>query len=162
MNVLHYPTVQYEALVILFQDTHCICANKLITPDLAIAGSSLSRKLGLATFVHDWLKWTFVDQSPTTLETEWLCANVDGYRIVNVHKSSPTRLQASNFPVFSYPFSMLAILIVSMLTAVIKPAVSMESALLLGKALAALSLFTTQRTWPPFILAAGILAPILI
>ena len=60
------------------------------------------------------------------------------------------------------PFSMLAILIAHMSTEVIEPAVPMESALLLGQALTAFSLSTTQRTWLPFILAAGTLAPTLI
>ena len=57
---------------------------------------------------------------------------------------------------------MLVILIVSMSTGVIEPAVPMESALLLGQALMALSLSMTQRVWPPFIPAAGTLAPTLI
>ena len=48
-----------------------------------LAGFSLSRKHGLATFVHERLKWTLYDQSPTTSETEWLCVDVDGYKIVN-------------------------------------------------------------------------------
>ena len=60
------------------------------------------------------------------------------------------------------PFSILAILIVHMSTGVIEPAVPMKSALLLGQALAALSLSKIQRMWPPFILAAGTLAPTLI
>ena len=57
---------------------------------------------------------------------------------------------------------MLAILIVHMSTGVIEPAVTIESALLLGQDLTALSLSTTQRTWLPFIVAAGTLAPTLI
>ena len=56
MNVLHHLAVQYEALVILLQETHCTCADKLSIPGFALAGSSLSRKHGLATFVHDRLK----------------------------------------------------------------------------------------------------------
>ena len=103
INGLHHLTVQYVALVILFQETHCTCADKLTIPGFALAGSSLSRKHGLATFDHDWLKWTLVDQSPTTLETEWLSYDVDGYRIVNVYKPPPTQLQASDFPVFPHP-----------------------------------------------------------
>ena len=70
MNVLQHLAVQYEALVILLQETHCTCADKLTIPGFALAVSSLSRKHGLATIVHDWLKWTFVEQSPTTSETE--------------------------------------------------------------------------------------------
>ena len=103
MNVLHHLAVQHEALVILLQETHCTCADKLTIPGFALAGSSLSRKHGLATFVHDRLKWTFVDQSPTTSETEWLCVDVVDFRIVNVYKPPPTRLQASDLPVFPHP-----------------------------------------------------------
>ena len=44
MNVLHHLAVQYEALVILLQETHCNCADKPKTPGCALAGSSLSRK----------------------------------------------------------------------------------------------------------------------
>ena len=87
MNVLYHPAVQYETLVILLQETHC---------------TRLSRKHGFDTFVHDRLKWNLVDQSPAKLETEWLCVDVNGYRIVNVYKSPPTRLQASDLPVFPH------------------------------------------------------------
>ena len=70
MNVIHHLAVQYEALVILFQGTHCTCADKFTIPGFALAGSFLSRKHGLATFVRDQLKWTLVNQSPATSETE--------------------------------------------------------------------------------------------
>ena len=103
INVLHHLTVQYEALVILFQETHCTCADKLTIPGFALAGFSLNRKYGLATFVDDRLKLTLIDQSRTTPETEWLCVDVDGYRIVNVYKPPPTRLQASHLPMFLHP-----------------------------------------------------------
>ena len=112
-------------------------------------------------FVHDLLKWSLVDQSPTTSETEWLCMEVDGYRIVNVYKPTPVRLQVSNLPVRVVILIVLVILIVRISTGVIELAVPMESALLLGQALTTLSLFTTQRTWSPFILEAGTLAPTL-
>ena len=56
MNVLHHLAVQYEALVILFHETHCTWADKLTVPCFALAGSSSSRKHDLATFVHDRLK----------------------------------------------------------------------------------------------------------
>ena len=71
-------SVQYEALVILFQETHCTCADKLTISGFALAGSSLSRKHGLAMFVLDRLKWALVDQSPTTSQIEWLWVDVDG------------------------------------------------------------------------------------
>ena len=102
MNVLHHLAVQYEALVILLQETHCSCADKLTVPGFALAGSFLSRKHGLAAFIHDRLKWILVDQSPALSESEWLCVDVDGYRIVNVYKPPPTRLQAYDLPVFPH------------------------------------------------------------
>ena len=61
INVLHHLALQYEALVILLQETHCTCADKLTIPGFVLTGSSLSRKHGHATFVHDRIKWTLVD-----------------------------------------------------------------------------------------------------
>ena len=103
MNVLHHFAMQFEALVILLQETHCIDAEKLVLPNYQLAGSSLSRKHGLATFVHERLRYTLLDQSPPTLEIEWMCVNVDGYKIVNVYKPPPTRLRSLDLPVFSHP-----------------------------------------------------------
>ena len=103
MNVLHHLATQLEAFVILLQETHCISAEKLVLSNYQLAGFSLSRKHGLATFVHERLKWTLYDQSSTTLENEWLCVDVDGYKIVNIYKPPPTRLQVSDLPVFTHP-----------------------------------------------------------
>ena len=103
MNVFHYLAVQYQALVILLQKSHCTCADKLTIPGFTLAGSSLSRKHCLATFVHDQIKWALVGQSLATSETEWLCVDVDGCRIVNVYKPPSTRLQASDLAVFPHP-----------------------------------------------------------
>ena len=90
MNVLHHLAAQYEALVISLEEIYCTCADKLTIPSFALIRSFLSRKHGLVTFLHDRLKWTLVDQPPATLDTEWLCMNVDGYRNVNVYKPPPT------------------------------------------------------------------------
>ena len=103
MNVLHHLAVQFEALVILLQQTHCASTDKLVIPSFALAGYCLNRIHGLAAFVHERLKWTLVDQSPFTSETEWLCVDVDGYKIVNVYKPPPTPLQTTNLPVFPHP-----------------------------------------------------------
>ena len=103
MNVLHHLAVQYQALVILLQKSHCTRADKLTIPGFTLAGSSLSRKHGLAMFVHDRPKRTLVGQYPATSDAEWLCVDVDGYIIVNVYKPAPTRLQASDLPVFPHP-----------------------------------------------------------
>ena len=103
MSVLNHLAAQREALVILLQEIHCTSAQRLVLPDYQLAGFSLSRKHGLATFVHERLKWTLLDQSPPTSETEWLCVDVDGYKIVNVYKPPPIRLQVYDLPVFPHP-----------------------------------------------------------
>ena len=102
MSILYYLAAQREALVILLQKTHCTPAQRLVLPNYQQTGFSLSRKHGLATFVYERLKWTLFDQSPLTLETQWLCVDVDRYKIVSVYKPSPIRLQVSDFPVFPH------------------------------------------------------------
>ena len=89
-NVLHHLATQLEAFVILLQETHCTSAEELVLSSHQLVGFSLSRKHGFATFVHQQLKWTLCDQSPTISETEWLCVDVDGYKIVNICKPPPT------------------------------------------------------------------------
>ena len=103
MNVLHHLAMQSETLVILLQETYCTDAEKLVLPNYQLAGSSLSRKDGLATFVHERLRYTLLDQSPPTSEIEWLCVDVDGCKIVNVYKPTPTRLRTLDLPVFPHP-----------------------------------------------------------
>ena len=54
INVIHHLALQSEALVILLQETHRTAdAEKLILSNYQLAGSSLSRKHGLATFIHE-------------------------------------------------------------------------------------------------------------
>ena len=103
MNVLHHLALQSEALVILLQETHCTDAEKLILPNYQLAGSSLSRKHGLVTFVHERIRYTLLDQSPPTSEIELLYVYVNGYKIVNVYKTSRTRLRSMDLPVFLHP-----------------------------------------------------------
>jgi len=52
-----------------------------VISNLSLAGSILSRNHGLATFVHERLEWSLVDQSPKLSETEWLCEDVAGYAL---------------------------------------------------------------------------------
>ena len=103
MNVLHRLAVHHEALIILLQETHCTSSKKLMLPSFALAGFSLSRMHDLATFVHERLKYTCLKQSHLKSETEWLCVDVDGYKIVNVYKPPPTRLRASDLLVLPHP-----------------------------------------------------------
>ena len=41
--------------------------------------------------------------TPPTSEIEWLCVDVDGYKIVNVYKPPPTRLRSLDLPMFPHP-----------------------------------------------------------
>ena len=103
MNVLHHIAIQSEALVILLQETHCTDAEKLVLPNYQLAGSSLNMEAWpfhvcpRATEIHAF------GTIPPTSEIEWLCVDVDGYKIVNVYKPPPTRLQTLNLPVFAHP-----------------------------------------------------------
>ena len=51
-------------------------AEKLVLPNYQLAGSSLSRKHGLVTFVYKRQRYMLLNQSPPTLEIEWLCVDV--------------------------------------------------------------------------------------
>ena len=102
MNILYHLTLQSEALVMLLQDAHCTDAEKLVLPNYQLAGS-LSRKHGPAIFVHKRLRYMLLDQSPPTSKIEWLHVDVDGYKIVNIYKPSPMRLQTLDLPVFPHP-----------------------------------------------------------
>ena len=75
MNVLHHLAIQSEALIIFLQKTHCTDAEKLVLPNYQLDEFSLSRKHGLATFFHERLRYTLLDQSPLTSEIEWLCVD---------------------------------------------------------------------------------------
>jgi len=59
---------------------------------LSLAGLVLSRKHGLATFVHERLEWSLVDQSPEQSEIERLCVDVAGHKIIIVYKPPRSRL----------------------------------------------------------------------
>ena len=86
--------------------------------DLLPVTKGLSRKHGLATFVHERLRYTLLDQYPPTSKIEWLCVDVNGYKILNVYKPLPMRLRSLGLPVFAHPIFTLAILTVVMLTGV--------------------------------------------
>ena len=99
MNVLHHLILQSKAFVILLQETHCTYAEKLVLPNYQLAGSSLTSKHGLATFVYEQLRYTLLDRSPPTSEIKWLYVDVD----VNVYKPPPMRLRSLDLPVFPHP-----------------------------------------------------------
>ena len=123
-----------------------------------LAGFSLSRKHGLATFVHKRLKWTLYDQYPTTSETEWLCVDVDGYKIVNIYKPPPKRLQVSDLQCLLTLVCMRVISTAPMSTGVITPTARMKTAYWPGQAPIILPFSTIPRMNLAFILGAGTLA----
>jgi len=94
---------RHKALIILLQETHCTNVDRLMIPNFILAGSTLSKKYGLATSVFNKLSWILVDQSTDESTIEWLCIDVDGYKIVNIYKPPPFRLIPTAIPVFTYP-----------------------------------------------------------
>jgi len=62
----------------------------------------MSRNHGLATFVHERLEWSLVYQSPEQSETEWLCVDVAGYKIINVYKPPRSRFTPTAIPAFPH------------------------------------------------------------
>ena len=139
MNVLQYLALQSETFVIILQKIHCTNAENLVLPSYQLAGSSLSRNHDLATFVHKRLRYTLLDQLPPTSEIEWLCVNVDGYKIVNVYKPPPTRLQFLYIRCFLTPVFRPAISTVATLIEVTIITGRTVSAWLAGQALIILS-----------------------
>ena len=156
MNVLHHLAMQSEALVILLQETHCTDAEKLVLPNYQLAGSSLSRKHGLATFVHERLRYTLLDQSPPISEIEWLCVDVDCYKIVNVYKPPPTRLRSLDLPVFPHPCLYAG----DFNCRHADWGYDNNSPWLAGQILIVLPSYIMPRTLPVFIPAAGTVVPI--
>ena len=159
MSVLYHIAAQRESLVILLEETHCTSAERLVLPDYQLARFSLSRKHGLATFVHEQLKWTLFDQSRPTSETEWLCVDVDRYRIVNVYKPPPIRLQVSDLPVFPHPCLYAGDFNCQHIDWVMMPTVQMGNAWLAGQVPTTLPYFITQKMPRAFTLAAGLQVP---
>ena len=161
MNVLHHLAMQSEALVILLQKTHCTDAEKLVLSNYQLAESSLSRKHGLATFVHERLRYTLLDQSPPTSEIECLCVDVDGYKIVNVYKPPPTRLRTLDLPMFPHPCLYAGDFNCRHADwGYDDNSPDTVSAWLDGQVLIVLPSYIMPRTLPVFIPAAGTLAPI--
>ena len=69
ISVIEQLAYKNNSFVIVLQETHCTTADKLVIPNFSLAGSILSRNHGLATFVHERMEWSLVDQSPEQSET---------------------------------------------------------------------------------------------
>jgi len=87
ISVIEQLAYKNKAFIIVLQETHSTTADKLVIPNFSLAGSVLSSNHGLATFVHERLEWSLVDKSPEQSETEWLCVDIAGCKIINVYKT---------------------------------------------------------------------------
>jgi len=76
ISVIEQLAYKDKAFIIVLQETHCTTVDKLVIPNFSLAGSVMSRNYGLATFVHERLEMSLVDESPEQPETEWLCVDV--------------------------------------------------------------------------------------
>ena len=103
LSVIEQLAYKNKAFIIVLQETHCATEDKLEIPNFALAGSILSRNHDLATFVHERLEWSPVNQFPEQSETEWLCVGVAGYKIVNVYNPPRSRLTPTTIPAFPHP-----------------------------------------------------------
>ena len=102
ISIIEQLTYKNKAFIIVLQETYCTTADKLLIPNFSLAGSVLSRKHGLATFVHRCLEWSLVDQSPEQSETEWLCVDIKGYKIINVYTPPCSRFRPTAIPMFPH------------------------------------------------------------
>jgi len=103
ISVIEQLAYKNKAFIIFLQETHCETADKLVNPNFSLAGSVLSRNHGLATFVHERLEWSLVDQSPEQSETEWFCVDVARYKTINVYKPPRLRFTPTAIPTFPHP-----------------------------------------------------------
>ena len=82
ISIIEQLAYKNKAFIIVLQETHCTTADKLVIPNFSLAGSILSRNHGLATFVHDRLEWSLVDQSPEKeLSDLWKIPTPEGHGI---------------------------------------------------------------------------------
>ena len=103
ISVIEQLAYKNKAFIIVLLEAHCTTADKLVIPNLSLAGSILSRNHGLATFVHERLEWSLVDQSPEQSETEWLWVDAAGYKIINLYKPPRPRFTSTAIPTFPHP-----------------------------------------------------------
>ena len=86
-----------------FKKPNCTNASKLVLPNYDLAGFISSRKYGLATFVHQDLRWTHEGESPNNLDVYWLHIKMDDTSIINVYKPPPFKKTIASLSVFQPP-----------------------------------------------------------
>ena len=106
------------------------------------------------------MRYTLLDQSLPTMEIERLCVDVDGYKIVNVYKPPPTRLQSLDLPMFPHPCLYAGNFNCRHADWGYDDNSPDDESWQAGQVLIFLPSYIIPRTLPVFILAAGTLAPI--
>jgi len=101
--VIEQLAYRNKAFSIVLRQSHCTTSDKLVIPNFSLDGSVLSRNHGLATFVHEPLEWSLVDQSLELSETDWSCVDVARYEIINVYKPPRSRFTPTGIPTFPHP-----------------------------------------------------------
>ena len=101
-----------------------------------------------------------INGSPLTSKIEWLCVDVDGYKIVNVYKPPPTRLQILDILVFPHPCLYAGDFNCRHADWGYNDNSPDVSAWLAGQLLIVLPSYIMPRKLPVFIPPAGALAPI--
>ena len=76
---------------------------QLVNPHYALAGSTLSRKYSLATFVHESLSLIIVDKSQADADIKWVCIRISDYNIVNIYKLPHSHISLLSLPTFPCP-----------------------------------------------------------
>jgi len=160
ISVIEQVAYKNNAFIIVLRETHRTTADKLVTPNLSLAGSVLSRKHGLATFVNGRLQWSFVDQSPEQSETECLYVDVAGYKIINVYKPTRSRFTSTATPTFSHPSLYVGDFNCHVSTGVTTKHLLTVRTWTLGQHPTTLDCCMTQRKRPVSLLTDGTSAPI--
>ena len=100
ISVVELLAHKTKVLVILLQETDCICVYKLLISNFPLAVPIPSRKHNLATFVHESLFSTLASQSHKDSEIEWLFMYIAGLKIINIYKPPSLCLLTTSLPVF--------------------------------------------------------------
>ena len=99
IGVIEQVASKHQALVVLIQETHCHNAKKPLLPGFALAGATLSRKHGIATFAQEKLSWILSGQSSNDSDIEWPGVDICGFKIINVYKPPLTQMTPTSIPI---------------------------------------------------------------
>jgi len=100
ISVIEQLAYMNKSFNIVLQETHCRQAS---VSQLLTSWVNPEQEPRLATFVHERSEWSLVGQSPEQSETEWLCVDVTGYKMINVCKPPLLRLTPTAIPTFEHP-----------------------------------------------------------